>query len=40
MPQSIFHPMASGDKTDLSTSVVYQNPVRTMVAGQDPVDVK
>ena len=34
LPQSAFRQTASGDQTDLSTSVVYQNPGWPMIAGQ------
>ncbi|MGN0011195.1 MAG: RagB/SusD family nutrient uptake outer membrane protein [Marinilabiliaceae bacterium] len=36
LPQNAFRQTASGDKTDLSTSVIYQNPLWPMVAGQGP----
>ena len=36
LPQSAFRQTASGDKTDLSTSVVYQNPGWPMISGQGP----
>ena len=40
IPQAVFRQTASGDQTDLSTSVVYQNPGWPMVAGKGPTDVK
>lgn len=40
LPQSVFRQTASGDKTDLETSVVYQNPGWPKVAGQGPGTVK
>ena len=40
LPQSVFRQTASGDQTDLSTSVVYQNPGWPMIANQGPTDVK
>ncbi|MGM9738665.1 MAG: RagB/SusD family nutrient uptake outer membrane protein [Candidatus Cryptobacteroides sp.] len=36
LPQSAFRQTASGDKTDLNTSVVYQNPGWPKVGGQGP----
>ena len=38
--QSVFRQTASGDQTDLNTSVVYQNPGWPKIAGQGPTDVK
>ena len=38
--QSVFRQTAEGDQTDLSTSVVYQNPGWPMIAGQGPTSVK
>lgn len=38
--QSVFRQTASGDQTDLNTSVVYQNPGWRKIAGQGPTDVK
>lgn len=40
LPQSAFRQTASGDKTDLETSVIYQNPGWPKVAGQAPKTVK
>ena len=40
LPQSVFRQTASGDKTDLETSVVYQNPGWPKIAGQGPETVK
>ena len=40
LAQSVFRQTASGDKTDLSTSVVYQNPGWPMIDGQTPTSVK
>ena len=40
LPQSVFRQTAAGDKTDLNTSVVYQNPGWPMVAGEGPTNVK
>ena len=34
LPQIVFTQTASGDKTDLNTSVIYQNPGWPKVAGQ------
>jgi hypothetical protein len=36
IPQSTFRQTASGDKTDLETSVVYQNPGWPKIGGQGP----
>ena len=36
IPQSTFRQTAAGDKTDLSTSVVYQNPGWPMIGGEGP----
>jgi len=36
LPQSAFRQTASGDQTDLSTSVIYQNPGWPLVGGQGP----
>ena len=36
LPQSVFRETASGDQTDLNTSVVYQNPGWTKIAGEGP----
>ncbi|EJX09051.1 outer membrane protein probably involved in nutrient binding protein [gut metagenome] len=36
LPQSAFRQTASGDKTDLETSVIYQNPGWPKIAGQGP----
>ena len=36
IPQSVFRETASGDQTDLNTSVVYQNPGWTKIAGEGP----
>ncbi len=40
LPQSVFRQTASGDQTDLETSVVYQNPGWPKVAGEKPGPVK
>ena len=40
LPQSVFRQTASGDKTDLETSVIYQNPGWPKIAGQGPSTVK
>ena len=40
LPQSAFRQTASGDKTDLETSVIYQNPGWPKVAGQGATSVK
>lgn len=40
LPQSVFRQTASGDKSDLETSVVYQNPGWAKVAGKAPETVK
>lgn len=40
LPQSTFRETASGDKTDLGTSVVYQNPGWPKVSGKGPETVK
>ena len=40
LPQSVFRQTAGGDKTDLETSVVYQNPGWPKVAGQGPATVR
>lgn len=40
LPQSAFRQTASGDKTALETSVIYQNPGWPKVAGQAPKTVK
>ncbi len=40
LPQSAFRQTASGDKTDLNTSVIYQNPGWPKVAGQSPSTVE
>lgn len=37
LAQSVFRQTASGDKTDLSTSIVYQNPGWPMIDGQGPI---
>lgn len=39
LPQSAFRQTAGGDKTDLNSSVVYQNPGWPKVAGQGPTSV-
>lgn len=39
IPQSAFRQTASGDQTDLSTSVIYQNPGWGRVAGEGPTEV-
>lgn len=36
LPQSAFRQTASGDKTDLNTSAIYQNPGWPKVGGQGP----
>ena len=38
--QSVFRQTAEGDQTDLTTSVVYQNPGWPLIAGQGATDVK
>lgn len=38
--QSVFRQTAAGDQTDLTTSVVYQNPGWPLIAGQGATDVK
>lgn len=40
IPQSAFRQTASGDQTDLGTSVIYQNPGWPKVAGQGPTAVQ
>lgn len=40
LPQSVFRQTASGDKSDLNTSVIYQNPGWPKVAGQAPSTVE
>lgn len=40
LAQSVFRQTATGDKTDLSTANVYQNPGWPMVDGQTPISVK
>ena len=40
LAQSVFRQTASGDKTDLTTSVVYQNPGWPLIDGQGPTSVK
>lgn len=40
LPQSVFRQTASGDQSDLSTSVIYQNPGWPMIAGQGPSTVE
>lgn len=40
LPQSTFRQTATGDKTDLGTSVVYQNPGWTKIAGEGPSTVQ
>lgn len=37
LPQNAFRQTASGDKTDLNTSVVYQNPGWPKIGGQGPI---
>ena len=37
LPQSAFRQTASGDKTDLNTSVVYQNPGWPKIGGQGAI---
>ncbi len=37
LAQSVFRQTAAGDKTDLNTSIVYQNPGWPMIDGQGPV---
>lgn len=37
LPQSAFRQTATGDKTDMNTSVVYQNPGWPKVGGQGPI---
>lgn len=36
IPQAVFRQTATGDQTDLTTSIVYQNPGWPMIAGQGP----
>lgn len=36
IPQSVFRQTATGDKTDVSTSIIYQNPDWPMVGGEGP----
>ena len=36
LPQKVFRETADGDKSDLSTSVVYQNPGWGMIDGEGP----
>ena len=38
LPQIVFTQTASGDKTDLNTSVIYQNPGWPKVVGQGPTN--
>lgn len=40
LPQSTFRQTAQGDQTDLSTSIVYQNPGWPMIAGNGPTAVE
>ena len=40
LPQSTFRQTASGDKTDLKISVVYQNPGWPQVSGEGAVAVE
>ncbi len=40
LPQSVFRQTASGDKTDLNTSVIYQNPGWPKIAGQSAESVQ
>lgn len=40
LAQSVFRQTASGDKTDLTTSIVYQNPGWPLIDGQGPIGVQ